>query len=71
MKFYSTNDRTNRASFRNAVIKGLADDGGLYMPEQIPVFDSTFLSELKKYSFAEIGYEIASKFIEEDEITSF
>ena len=70
MKFYSTNNRTNQVSFRNAVIKGLADDGGLYMPEKIPVFDSTFLSELKKYSFAEIGFTIASKFIEEDEITS-
>jgi threonine synthase len=70
MKFYSANDRTKRVSFRNAVIKCLADDGGLYMPEQIPAFNSSFLSELKKYSFAEIGFTIASKFIEENEITS-
>lgn len=47
-------------------MKGLADDGGLFMPEQIPVLDSSFFKKLKNYSFTEIGFEIASKFIEEE-----
>jgi threonine synthase len=66
MKFYSTNNKNNLVSFRAAVMKGLADDGGLFMPEHIPVFSPSFFSELKKYSFAEIGFEIASRFIQNE-----
>ena len=66
MKFYSTNNKLNLVSFRDAVMKGLADDGGLFMPEHIPVSPPSFLRELKKYSFTEIGFEIASKFIQNE-----
>lgn len=66
MKFYSTNNKNSLVSFRDAVMKGLADDGGLFMPEQIPVIPQTYFNELKKYSFTEIGFEIASKFIQNE-----
>ena len=65
MKFYSTNNRQLQVSFREAVLKGIADDGGLFMPTEIPKLPQTFLSEIEKYSFPEIGYEIARHFIED------
>jgi threonine synthase len=68
MKFYSTNNKSNSVSFRDAVINGLADDGGLFMPELIPTFPASFFNRLKIYSFSEIGFEIASQFIDETEI---
>ena len=36
MMYYSTNGRAPRADLRKAVVKGLAEDRGLYMPERIP-----------------------------------
>ena len=70
MKFYSTNNHSSIVSFRDAVIKGLAEDGGLYMPQHIPILTSSFFKDLRKCSFTEIGFEIASKFIEANEIPS-
>ncbi|MGB8319621.1 MAG: threonine synthase [Ignavibacteriaceae bacterium] len=69
MNYYSTNKKSKRVSFKEAVIKGIADDGGLFMPDFIPVFPGKFISEIKELSFHEISYKIASFFIE-DEIPS-
>lgn len=66
MKYHSTNNKNKLVTFREAVMKGLADDGGLFMPEYIPVLDPSFFQNIKKYSFAEIGFEIASRFIENE-----
>ena len=68
MKFYSTNNKNNIASFKDAVLKGLADDGGLFMPEKIPDLDKSFVAGIGKYSFQEIAFEILSKY-SEDEIS--
>ena len=40
MKYFSTNHRTEPASLRQAVLTGLADDGGLFMPDAIPTLVS-------------------------------
>lgn len=54
MKFYSTSGKTNNVFLKEALFKGLADDGGLFMPEKImPLFSDFFVddipeSELKK-----------------------
>ena len=69
MKFYSTNNKNKFVSFKEAVLNGLADDGGLFMPEFIPQFDKNFINDLKNLSFQEIAFEIAHKFIK-DEIES-
>lgn len=42
---------------------GLAKDGGLFMPESITALPSSMISSIEKYSFQEIGYEIAKNFI--------
>ncbi|MDH5366426.1 MAG: threonine synthase [Cyclobacteriaceae bacterium] len=66
MKFYSTNNINNQVSFREAVIKGLPDDNGLFMPESIPVLDANFFATLPQKSIAEIAFEVAKPFVKED-----
>ncbi|MDP3150391.1 MAG: threonine synthase [Ignavibacteria bacterium] len=65
MKFYSTNNKQTHVSFREAVLKGIADDGGLFMPNEIPKLPESFFREIEKYSFQEIGYEVAKFFIDD------
>lgn len=59
MQFYSTNKKVPSVSFKEAVLKGLPDDNGLYMPESIPVFSQEFIQKLSGLSFTEIAYETA------------
>lgn len=66
MKYYSTNHKTTPVSFKEAVIKGLPDDNGLFMPERIPELPKSFFNELSELSLAEIGYNVAQPFVEED-----
>lgn len=66
MKFYSTNDKTLRVSFKDAVMKGLSDDGGLFMPTNIPSFSHDFFSDLKNKSIVQIAYELISNYSDED-----
>ncbi len=69
MNYYSTNKKSKKVSFKEAVIKGIADDGGLFMPEIFPILSEKFVLEINEFSFHEISYKIAASFIE-DEIPS-
>ena len=51
MKYISTNHKINETDFREAVIKGLAGDGGLYYPTQMPVLSEDFLKNISEKSF--------------------
>jgi threonine synthase len=51
MKFYSTNDQNHFVSLEEAVIKGLAPDQGLYMPENIPRLPVSFFENISQLSF--------------------
>src|SRR5882757_9823336 len=66
MKFYSTNNSKNLVSLQEAVIKGLAPDNGLYMPEKIPAFSSDFFNSLSEKTFQEIAYDVAKEFVDGD-----
>ncbi|MCX7797175.1 MAG: threonine synthase [Melioribacter sp.] len=66
MKYYSTNNKNQFVSFETAVMQGLAEDGGLFMPEYFPSMDSNFIESLEKYSFQEIAFRISEKFIEDE-----
>lgn len=66
MKYYSTSNRKLEVGLREAVIQGLAPDGGLFMPEQIPVLPDSFFAALPQLSFQEIGYEVANLFLKGD-----
>ena len=64
MKYYSTNNKQELVSFEEAVRIGLPADNGLFMPESIPALSQEFLDNLEGMTLAEIGYEIASRFVE-------
>jgi threonine synthase len=66
MNYYSTNNRSNKVTFRNALMQGLAADKGLYMPNNIPSLDFGFLNNLQNYTFQEIAFEVSNMFIEEE-----
>ncbi|MBD3244700.1 MAG: threonine synthase [Candidatus Moranbacteria bacterium] len=67
MKFYSTNNKNLRVDFKKAVLEsGLAPDGGLYMPREIPELNKKFLKSLAKLEFNQIIFEIAKPFLEKE-----
>ncbi len=66
MKFFSTNDRSHRVSFKEAIFNSLPPDNGLYYPESIPSFSADFFDELKSLSRQQIGFEIARRFIDDE-----
>lgn len=66
MEYYSTNKNTPNVTLKEAVVKGLAADNGLFMPERIEKFSSTFFDTIHNLSFREIAYEVALKFFGED-----
>ncbi|MBP1663969.1 MAG: L-threonine synthase [Bacteroidetes bacterium] len=66
MKYYSTNKNTPEVSLETAVIKGLADDKGLFMPENINVLPQDFFDTIQTMSFQEIAYKVAEAFFGED-----
>jgi len=66
MKYYSTNKRAPMATLHEAVVKGLAGDRGLYMPECIKPLPQEFFNNIGKMSFQEIAYTVADAFFGED-----
>ncbi|MBQ8593812.1 MAG: threonine synthase [Bacteroidaceae bacterium] len=66
MKYYSTNNRNNEATLRDAVVKGLASDRGLYMPERIKPLPKEFFDEIDTLSLQEISYRVADAFFGEE-----
>jgi len=58
MKFYSTSNPSHLVNLTEAVVKGLAPDQGLYMPETIPVLEASFFDECSEMTFQEIGYKV-------------
>ena len=66
MQYYSTEGRAPMASLRKAVVQGLAEDRGLYMPERIPVLPADWLRRLPELSFVKISQEVAAAFFGED-----
>ena len=55
MKYYSTNHNSEDVSLSQAVVKGLAPDRGLYMPERLAKLDKSFFDEIDKLSFQELS----------------
>ena len=66
MKYYSTNGKAPLASLEKAVVKGLAEDRGLYMPEHIEKMPKVFFDDMSSMSFQDIAYNVASNFFGED-----
>ena len=66
MKYYSTNHKAPEADLRKAVVKGLAEDRGLYMPERIHRLPKAFFADMPTMKFQDIAYNVAQAFFGED-----
>ncbi|MFA4046169.1 threonine synthase [Prevotella sp. PCHR] len=66
MRYYSTNNRASSVSLHEAVVKGLASDRGLFMPEKIKTLPKEFFDNIDKMSFHEIACTVADAFFGED-----
>ncbi|MBQ8052158.1 MAG: threonine synthase [Bacteroidaceae bacterium] len=66
MNYYSTNHQAPLATLEKAVVRGLAEDRGLYMPERIKPLPKEFFDEMADLSFQEIAYRVADCFFGED-----
>lgn len=66
MLYYSTNKQVSGVSLQDAVVKGLADDRGLFMPDRIKQLPADFYANMDKMSFQEIACAVADAFFGED-----
>ena len=66
MKYYSTNGKAPIADLQKAVVKGLAEDRGLYMPERIEKLPKAFFDNIQDMTFQDIAYNVASNFFGDD-----
>lgn len=66
MKFYSTNHNCTPVGLRDAVMTGLAADGGLYMPERIPVIPRAFFNNIADMCVRDIAYVVADTLLHDD-----
>ena len=66
MHYYSTNGKAPVADLHKAVVKGLAEDRGLYMPEKIKQLPKDFFDNIETKTFQEIAYTVADAFFGED-----
>ena len=66
MKYYSTNGKAPLADLQKAVVKGLAEDRGLYMPENIYKLPQVFFDNIQDMSFQDIAYNVAVSFFGDD-----
>ncbi|CAG8555503.1 4750_t:CDS:2 [Acaulospora morrowiae] len=68
MKYRSTRGSPKLLSFSEVVLTGLAEDGGLFIPQTIPTLPRNWRSEWSKHSFNSLALEIFSLYISENEI---
>jgi len=64
--YYSTNLQSPRVTFREALLKGLSLDNGLYMPEIIPQFTKTEIESFRDKQYFEIAYSVIGKFLKNE-----
>lgn len=64
MRLYSTKNKNQFTTLKEAVLKGLPDDNGLFMPEKIPTLSAEFIKNLKQHSFQSIAFEVAKTLLQ-------
>lgn len=74
MNYYSTKGKVDPVSFKEAIFKGLPDDNGLFMPEEIPHLPPSFFEGISNLTLPEIGFEVIKPFVDgeipDDELKS-
>jgi threonine synthase len=63
MNYFSLNKSSPKASFKQAVVNGIAPDRGLYYPESITPLSQDFIDRISEYSNEEIAFEVIKQFI--------
>lgn len=63
MQLHSTNNSNNKVNFEQAVLQGLASDGGVFMPDNLPLLQQDFLDNLHNLSFVEIATYVATQLL--------
>ncbi|MDR0539987.1 MAG: threonine synthase [Spirochaetaceae bacterium] len=66
MKYYSTRNKNEGVSFAKAALTGLAPDGGLFVPEQIPEYSAAVRSSFADMAFSDLAYESIQPFLAGD-----
>lgn len=66
MNFYSLNSKAPKVSFKDAVIKGIAPDKGLYFPESISPLPQSFFDNIENLTNVEIAYTAIRQFVSDD-----
>ncbi|MDP3946392.1 MAG: threonine synthase [Lutibacter sp.] len=66
MNFYSLNKIAPNVTFKDAVVKGLAPDKGLYFPEKITPLSKDFFDHIEDFSNAEIAFEVIKRFVADE-----
>ncbi|XP_068220367.1 threonine synthase-like 2 [Palaemon carinicauda] len=70
MKYCSTRGQEKNLTFEEVLFSGYAKDGGLYMPEFLPNLSHKEMEQWSKYSYPDLVFAVARKFIDEEEIPS-
>ncbi|MEZ4930356.1 MAG: threonine synthase [Chitinophagales bacterium] len=66
MKYFSLHNKENTASFKEAVINGIAPDKGLYFPFEIPKLDKDFMDNFSTLSRNDLAFELIKPFVGND-----
>ena len=66
MKYFSTRDKTLNLDFKDIFLRGLAPDGGLFLPSNVKRYGSAEIETLSKLSYIDLATEIISNFCEPD-----
>ena len=66
MKFISTSGHSEPSSFLAAMRQGLAPDGGLFMPEDVPVLSDEFWSRSSSLSFSQLAMKMARPYLKDE-----
>ena len=64
IRYVSTRGSAPTLSFEDAVLAGLASDGGLYVPDQVPTFSMSEIAGMQAMSYPELAFTIISRFTE-------
>jgi threonine synthase len=64
--YHSTQNPSHRVDLKQAILRSLPPDNGLYMPDKFPVLDASFWEVWRELTFPEIGSAVANAFFGED-----
>jgi len=66
MKYFSTRNKNLNFSFKDVFLRGLAPDGGLFIPQKLKIYNNSELKELSKLKYTDLATEIISNFCASD-----